>query len=218
MRSGVLRVLVGPEVPFIDCSRRSGHAGSTSFRHKTMRSGIARPRLYEIASFGLIRRHGRSDSASTHSAPDASTSGKASRTSASRSGTKRRTASGGYVVIIAGSTIGISVPGMRRPCLAGEVSMIAGRSLDLSGLDRGVRPPATRRRSPTRSFPHSADRPASLHAVGVGSGMTLKVPRQRPGREPPAGRHRTGARAKHWSGAPLGAGLHGSLPSSTVPP
>ena len=68
-------------------------------------------------------------SASTQRPPAASTSGNAARTSASRSGTNSSTASGRLAASWAGSATGMSVPGIRRPCLAGEASTTAGSSV-----------------------------------------------------------------------------------------
>ena len=73
------------------------------------------------------RRHEPSVAASTHRPPAPSTSGKVARTSASRSGTKSSTASGRLAASWAGSATGMSVPGIRSPCLAGEASITAGR-------------------------------------------------------------------------------------------
>ncbi len=97
----------------------------------TFPSGASAPRGDAAwpGSASCCRPHEPSVSASTHRPPAVSTSGKALRTSASRSATKSSTLSGRRAASWAGPTTGTSVPGIRRPCLAGEASTIAGNSV-----------------------------------------------------------------------------------------
>ena len=74
--------------------------------------------------------------------PPASIWGRAARTSAARSETNSSTTSGRAATSASGAMIGMSVPGMRRPCLSGEASATA--------VSRLASSPATRSRATAR--------------------------------------------------------------------
>ena len=78
-------------------------------------------------------------STSTQRPPVASTRGNAARTSVSRSARNSSTASGWSALSRCGLTTGMSVPGIRRPCLAGEASATAGNSVRSTPARRAPR-------------------------------------------------------------------------------
>ena len=80
--------------------------------------------------------------ASTQRPPAASICGRAARTSAVRSETNSSTTSGRAATSASGEMIGMSVPGIRRPCLSGEASATA--------VSRLASRPATRSRATAR--------------------------------------------------------------------
>ena len=90
---------------------------------------IHRPvREYANSSGDALQPAGASVSASTQRPPAASTSGYADRTSLRRSGTNKSTYRGKSAARSDGELMGMSVPGMRRDCLAGDASATEGRS------------------------------------------------------------------------------------------